>query len=451
MFTRQGMRPRYSPMSGCVHLGVGGMMRVAGLVLVVQACVLADQPASAPTSQPAWQSLFNGGDLAGWHVVGGARWAVAGGEIVGQTGDGSYGWLVTDRPYDDFVFEFECRHEVAGNSGIQFRSHVVDGVMYGYQAEFDPRPEHGTGGVYEQGGRGWLHKPDARGLAAMKPMEWNRYRIRAVGDRIQLFVNDVPTVDFRDTQARGGIIALQIHSGQQPMTVRWRNLRIKELSEGGAWMPIFDGRTLKGWHTQGEPDVWRVEEKAIVGELAKPSPYAYLVTDASFGDFELKLQMRYETNSGNSGVFFWSTFPPQCAQCGEVVRGLPRDVSVFKCPKCGHDKAVPLPQRVHIHGPQAEFAPPKQNTGGLYDARIGRWINEGQFNEMMHKMHRFEEWNELRIIAAGRDVLVYLNGYRVGEVRGYDFPEEGQIALQLHSGDAMRVRFKDLQVRRLGS
>lgn len=212
---------------------------------------------------------------------------------------------------------------------------------------------------------------------------------------------------------------------------------------------IFDGKTLKGWHTQGDPDVWSVQDGAIVGEANRPSPYAYLVSDKSFENFELTVQMRYETNSGNSGVFFWSTFPPQCSKCDHIDGSLPEDSMQMACPKDGQVEPIPLPKRVNIYGVQAEFAPPNNNTGAVYDSRVGKWANPDQLTENLQKQHKFGEWNEMRIIAQGRSVKVYLNGVLTSDIPDYDFPKGGHIALQLHSGDVVRVRFKDLKLRTL--
>ena len=215
------------------------------------------------------------------------------------------------------------------------------------------------------------------------------------------------------------------------------------------WMPLFDGKTLAGWHVQGEPDVWRVDDREIIGELVKKSPYAYLCTDRTFGDFELELDMLFESDDGNSGIFFRSTFPPQCAndKCNEVARALAEDAEPFICPKCGHTESLPYERRVHIHGPQAEFAP--QNTGGLYDAGGGGWINEDELTEDKQKAHRLGEWNRFRLKAVGDHVTVDLNGVRISDVNDHPFAKQGHIALQLHAGGAMKVRFKDIRIRKL--
>ena len=67
----------------------------------------------------------------------------------------------------------------------------------------------------------------------LRPGEWNDYRIRAQGARIQLWLNGVKTVDFTEsdqTLARRGIIALQIHGGAYTK-VQYRNLVLQELAE----------------------------------------------------------------------------------------------------------------------------------------------------------------------------------------------------------------------------
>ena len=317
--------------------------------------------------------------------------------------------------------------------------------MHGYQADLDPTIKGMTGGLYDEREEGSLAQAVPEIDAALKKDDWNTYEISAIGDHIQLFINGIRSADVRHGRTKKGIIALQVHSGSQPVKVRWRNIRIQDLGDGGGWQPLCDGKTLKGWHVQGEPNAWRVEDGAIVGELTKESPYAYLATDETFSNFELKLKMRYESDSGNSGIFFLCKFPPQCAKCGEVARDLPADVKDFKCPKCGHDKSLPMRERVHIHGPQAEFAP--QNTGGLYCAGCGGWINEDALDANKQKMHHLGEWNDFRLIAVGDQARVYLNGYLISDVKDYPFPESGIIALQLHAGGPMKVRFKDIQIR----
>ncbi len=202
----------------------------------------------------SWQPLFNGRDLTGWVQRGGtAKYRVADEMIIGtsvpNTGNS---FLCTVRTYRNFILELEVLQNPQINSGIQFRSQWFDepktyrdgdkeikvpaGRVHGYQCELDPTQRKWTGGIYEEGRRGWLvpltGKTEAQ--AAYRLEEWNRIRIECVGDRLQTFVNDVPCAELVDNWNSEGFIGLQVHgvgSREEPMEIRWRNLRIKELPD----------------------------------------------------------------------------------------------------------------------------------------------------------------------------------------------------------------------------
>lgn len=216
------------------------------------------------------------------------------------------------------------------------------------------------------------------------------------------------------------------------------------------WKPLFDGKTLDGWHEHGTPRAWRVEDGALVGELVEPSQYSYLTTDEKFTDFELKLRMIFDSELGNSGVFFRSSFPPQVLNPDIVAFDLPEEANELKNPKTGKTIAsLPYLQRVHIRGAQAEFAIPKQWTGGIYDATVGKWVNRDQITDEMQKAHKWHEWNDLYIKVVGRSAIVRLNDVLISDIRDYPFEPTGRIALQLHAGGPMKVRFKDIHIRPL--
>jgi len=135
--------------------------------------------------------IFDGKTFDGWVERGDAIWEINEGIITGRTGKGGHGWLCTDRTYGDFVLELEVKIET-GNSGIQIRSHFEEGdKMVGYQIEVDPSARAWSGGLYEQGRRGWLqnltNNPAAR--AAFKANDWNRYRVECRGDSIGMVGN----------------------------------------------------------------------------------------------------------------------------------------------------------------------------------------------------------------------------------------------------------------------
>lgn len=189
-----------------------------------------------PGAVPRVIHLFDGASLDGWtRVGGGATYRVEDGCIVGEVGPGPNTFLRTNAGYADFDLTLEVRLDVPGNSGVQFRSHQKNGTgqVYGYQCEIDPSPRAWSGGLYDEGRRGWLVPLDrdehAAARAAFRVHDWNTYRIRAVGPRIQTWVNGVPCVDVEDDADAWGFIALQVHSGASGR-IRWRNLVLTDLT-----------------------------------------------------------------------------------------------------------------------------------------------------------------------------------------------------------------------------
>ena len=206
-----------------------------------------DQPAAATK----FVDLFDGKSLDNWVVKGGtATYRVEKKAIVGRTVEGSKNtFLSTPRDYANFELTFEVKCDPELNSGVQIRSHVYDedtpqeskpdrireaGEVYGYQCEIS---SNGNAGKFWDEGRRtmWLDEaPDELGDAhPYKPGQWNRYRILAKGNRVRCWINGVARGDFTDERDATGFIGLQVHSiksGTGPFEVRWRKIRIRELS-----------------------------------------------------------------------------------------------------------------------------------------------------------------------------------------------------------------------------
>ncbi len=215
------------------------------------------------------KQLFNGKDLTGWKGFT-ELWSVKDGCITGQTqpdaanpGNStlkSNTFLVWDGEVGDFELTFKYKITDKdgqgvgfGNSGVQYRSKVVDAagfVVAGYQADFEIGKTY-SGILYEEKGRGILAKRGQKVVitqgedpkkpkievtgslgdtneiqAAIKQADWNEYRVVAKGGHLQHFINGKQTVDVTDETAVGaksGVLALQLHAGP-PMTVQFKDI-----------------------------------------------------------------------------------------------------------------------------------------------------------------------------------------------------------------------------------
>ena len=175
-------------------------------------------------------ALFDGKSLDGWTAYGTEKWYVEDGELISESGpDAQYGYLATDKYYDDFEVTLKFKQEANGNSGVFIRSTVEGTKVSGWQVEVAPKGSN-TGGVYESYGRGWLIKPDPEKDDVLKEGEWNTMKIRVVGPELTSWLNGVEMVSITDEKIGEGkgSIALQIHDGGG-IKVRWKDIRVIEL------------------------------------------------------------------------------------------------------------------------------------------------------------------------------------------------------------------------------
>src|SRR5205809_6633159 len=235
------------------------------LIAVVAACFLSQ---TMPTFavEEGFKSIFNGKDLAGW-AGRPQHWSVEDDAITGRTtkehpAQGNNFLIWTNGTVSDF--ELRLSYKIVpnndkgfANSGIQYRSKDFDNfVVGGYQADFEAGKtfsgilyEERMDGILAQRGQktvvktvegktkidvtGSLGKSDEI-QAHIKDRDWNDYVVIAKGNHLQHFINGVQTIDVVDERAKAakeGILALQLHAGE-PMTVQFKNIRIKKLKSG---------------------------------------------------------------------------------------------------------------------------------------------------------------------------------------------------------------------------
>jgi hypothetical protein len=208
---------------------------------------------TASAQDDGFKPLFDGKTLDGWTQHGGkAKYRVEDGQIVGSSVPNTQNsFLCTNKEYGDFILEVEWKVDSRLNSGVQIRSQVFDKPtdlevegkkktipvdrVHGYQVEIDPSARSYSGSIYDEARRGRFLADLANNEAArnaFKKDDWNKFRIECRGDSIKTWINGVPAVDLKDSMTAKGVIALQVHgvgAREEPLEVRWRNTRIKEL------------------------------------------------------------------------------------------------------------------------------------------------------------------------------------------------------------------------------
>jgi hypothetical protein len=170
------------------------------------------------------KAFFNGKDLTGWSASEMKYWSVKDGAIVGHSEIRVPGnkFIWADGEVEDFYLVVEVKLTPDDrNAGIQFRSRKANaaGQAIGYQADVGAGV---WGKLYHEHGRGKLDWND-NAAGAVKPGDWNRYEVLAVGHKIWTAINGKLCVALEDPKGElSGKISFQVHGGPA-QTVLYRN------------------------------------------------------------------------------------------------------------------------------------------------------------------------------------------------------------------------------------
>jgi len=176
--------------------------------------------------------------------------------------------------------------------------------------------------------------------------------------------------------------------------------------------PIFDGKTLNGWHML-PGGKWDVRDGMIVGTSLKSElNHGLLLSNDQYSDFEIRFKFCIIT--GNSGFYF---------------------------------RSEKVTSKVGVNGFQAEIDQ-SLNISGLYETGGRTWVIKPN-PDQIETLYKKNDWNEMSVTAIGKDITVMLNGKKSVELKDDPGRLKGHFALQLHGGMAMEVMFKDLEIKDL--
>ena len=172
---------------------------------------------------------------------------------------------------------------------------------------------------------------------------------------------------------------------------------------------LFNGKDLNNWTIHGT-EKWYVEKGEMVCESGPDKQYGYLSTNTDYKDFELELEFKQEAN-GNSGVFFRSSI-----------------------------------EGTKINGWQVEVAPAGLHTGGVYESYGRGWLIQPKPED--EKWLKTGGWNKMKILVKGDEVTTWLNGHQMIYLKDEKIGRgSGFIALQIHDGGGIKVRWKHFRLK----
>jgi hypothetical protein len=427
----------------------------------------------APAQQPTVH-LFNGKNLDGWYTFIKDRGRDNDPKKVFTVKDGvlhisgeEWGCITTNEEYKNYklVLEYKwgeithgSRLNNARDNGVLFHSKGADGgysgiwmhsiecnVIEGGTGDFivvgdnsndflltsPVAPEkQSTSYIYQLGGDpvtvnsgriNWLARdPDWKDVKGFRgkydvehPVgEWNRLECIVRGKEIFIYLNGTLVNYAMHSKPDEGRIQIQSEGAE----IFYRRVDLTPLPEIPSYVPegysnIFNGRDLTGWKIHGT-EKWYVDNGELVCESGPDKKYGYLSTTKAYRNFILDLDFKQQAD-GNSGVFVRSN-----------IKG------------------------TDITGWQVEVAPSGMHTGGVYESAGRGWLIQPEAEK--EKVLRQGEWNHMRIKVKGDEITSWLNGVEMIHLKDAKFGTgKGFIALQIHSGGGIKVRWKDLHIKEL--
>lgn len=232
-------------------------------------------------------------------------------------------------------------------------------------------------------------------------------------------------------------LAAFAQQGGAPRPGAFRGPNIEPLTDAG-FESIFDGKTMKGW--DGDPNIWRIENGAIVGETTaekQPKQNTFVIwRGGSLANFELRLQ--YKITGNNSGVQYRSIELPDIKW---AMKGYQADI----------DNQQRYTGQIYEERGRGFLALRGQATfiGTDGKPRLAGSLGDG---DQLKAALKNDDWNDIHIIARGNTVIQILNGHVMSMIVDDD-PNgrkmEGLIGIQVHVGPPMKIEVRNIRIKKL--
>jgi hypothetical protein len=198
------------------------MKKIAVFAFAAALSASAQQP-NPKASSTAWVSLFDGQTLKGWNPEADAKWRVAAGLLISDTGGD--GWLRSEGQFTNFLLQAEFRNVKGGNSGIFLRATAAtktgdpSNPAGSYELQiYNEDPKWATGSIEDFIQRIAVVNP--------APGQWHKYEVEVRGDHLTASLDGKKVLDGRDSKFKSGYLGLQHHKDSK---IEFRNLRVQPL------------------------------------------------------------------------------------------------------------------------------------------------------------------------------------------------------------------------------
>jgi serine/threonine protein kinase/WD40 repeat protein len=361
------------------------------------------------STDPEFQPLFNGKDLAGW-ASDPKFWDIKDKALVSS---GKESLLRTERSYENYILRFEHWVEPHMNPGSsdpnRFTLLLHDPTPEDAKMKDLERPqiEFGLSGDGAHALCDYKNRP----MEPFKPFVdkkakqfgWNKVEVHNVAGQIEVLCNGQSMVTFKSGKARKGYIGFKVQGGEWS----FRNIEIQVLPADaqpprGLLKPLFPEKNLDGW--KGDKDCCSWGEAGLRIKADASSGNTYLVSDKKYRDFELKFQMRFQ-------------------DVNSYVRFLPRYSEATK------EKFQDTAFRIAFIKPPDQLAVPD--------------------NEISKLFKRGSEFNDVVIRCVGKRLTIQLNGKTVIDEDSPNLPAEGSLAFHVWGPMQPETTLRELEIREL--